>query len=329
MKSRLTTIALLTVIVTFGAAAAARAETGLVGYFQFPVSGISGVGVNHAGTGAAAPGDLYVSGAGGGVTERVFRARHFQGQFPGPRRFRESGKRRHRGRPGHRQPLLRRRSSLCDRRLPSQAWLRRGPNRSARQQRQRTTASDRRRQRRDVHARLLLQQRGSIVTKPIPYDATAAEVETAVNALIAVGEPTSSATVTGGPGDPIGSNPYMITFDGGPIAGDDVGRLSPNGSKLTGSPSSLTIYHVVSGGAVEICTPEDVCAVDVCAARDLCNLDASYGHDAGGTISRSRQRRAGSSLRPQRRQSARCRRDCIGSANSLRPEPSFAPSAGT
>ena len=87
-------------------------------------------------------------------------------------------------------------------------------------------------------------------TAAIPYNATAAEVQTALNAVLAGFA--STATVTGGPGDATGSNPYLVTFDGGPVAGEELPPMQldatglgiPVGTQLTcqGAPFEVGFF---------------------------------------------------------------------------------------
>src|ERR1044072_2483455 len=57
---------------------------------------------------------------------------------------------------------------------------------------------------------------------PIKFDATPAEVEAAMNDISYLEKDGNTVSVTGGPGDATGSNPYLIEFDGGPLAETDV-----------------------------------------------------------------------------------------------------------
>ena len=72
---------------------------------------------------------------------------------------------------------------------------------------------------------------GGPSTAPLPHDATAQEVEDALNALDTIGGAGGSVTVSGGPGDADGSSPYEITF-GGDLGGDNVDQLSLDASRL-------------------------------------------------------------------------------------------------
>jgi hypothetical protein len=95
---------------------------------------------------------------------------------------------------------------------------------------------------------------------PIPYNATPAQVEAAINALPVVGTSTGGAvSVTGGPGDGTGSNPYVITFTG-VSAGDDITELGTNDASLTGPGKEAKNVTIQQGGEAEVCTLADVCA---------------------------------------------------------------------
>ena len=75
-------------------------------------------------------------------------------------------------------------------------------------------------------------------TTSIPYDATPGEVEAALNALPLIGGEGASVTVTGGPGNPTGSSPYLVTF-GGAYTSLNLLELTLDESKLgipTGTP---------------------------------------------------------------------------------------------
>ena len=68
-------------------------------------------------------------------------------------------------------------------------------------------------------------------TTALPYDASASEVRTALNALSTIGGRGGSVTVSGGPGDASGSSPYVVTF-GGTLAGKAVGQIGLDTSTL-------------------------------------------------------------------------------------------------
>jgi hypothetical protein len=95
-------------------------------------------------------------------------------------------------------------------------------------------------------------------TSALAYNASAATVETALEALstIEVGE----ATVAGGPGDIGGTTPYTVTFELG-LGGTDVAALTANAGSLTlaasivptiqaQDPTSGDWYDVLVGAAI-------------------------------------------------------------------------------
>ena len=94
-------------------------------------------------------------------------------------------------------------------------------------------------------------------TSPIAYDASPAEVKSALDALESVGGAGGSVSVTGGPGDAIGSSPYVITF-GGAMAGDNVNELFAGTAELA-APKLATVSTISNGGAFEVCAPSDLC----------------------------------------------------------------------
>ena len=77
-------------------------------------------------------------------------------------------------------------------------------------------------------------------TPYIPFNASAAEVETALNALPTISSGGGSVTVTGGPGSASAGTPYRVTFGGGPFAGQNVSSMSMrwSGSCRSKAPAS-------------------------------------------------------------------------------------------
>jgi hypothetical protein len=107
-------------------------------------------------------------------------------------------------------------------------------------------------------------------TTELPYNASAAQVEAALNALPPVGGEGGSVTVTGGPGDPGGTTPYTVTFSGGRLHATDepqmAGRpaLTPlSGGTGPGADQVTAATETVGGprGFSPFSTPVDV-AVD-------------------------------------------------------------------
>ena len=116
-------------------------------------------------------------------------------------------------------------------------------------------------------------------TTPLPYDASDAEVEAAVDALPTVGGLGGSVSVTGGPGNAAGSTPYEITFEG-KLGGDHIVRFEAEDGEsepLTGADSSLTTELVHEGGGPEVCKP---------AAGDRCKMGGDFTSGAPGTFSK-------------------------------------------
>jgi hypothetical protein len=77
-------------------------------------------------------------------------------------------------------------------------------------------------------------------TPYLPFNASTAEVEAALNALPAISSGGGSVTVSGGPGSASGSTPYRVTF-GGALAGQNVSSMSLRWSGL-GGPEGTTLY---------------------------------------------------------------------------------------
>jgi hypothetical protein len=75
-------------------------------------------------------------------------------------------------------------------------------------------------------------------TSALPFNATAAEVEEAFNHLSSMENGSSTATVTGGPGDIGGSSPYTITFATGPRSTENVPQIELIGTNLGVPPGT-------------------------------------------------------------------------------------------
>ena len=284
MNFRVGTIALLVAVATAATAMPAHAEVGLVGYFQFDVFGteekpgfgnLEATGVNHFGTGGAAPGDVYFTGTNG---TRWYTAQgSAKGSFPG------SGD----------LAIDQATGDLyyaTEKRAATGAFVfrhnfdvvRKGPDDSSidAEQAVKVVATGG-----TFTLSCCFNNGAPVVTPPLPYNASAAEVEAAVDQMLmtGVGDPSSGVTVSGGPGSPSGANPYLISFDSGEIAGDEFETLGTNGSQLSGSFHQISIETVQSGGGVEICKAADICK------------EASFSHTIGGSI----QRPEGVALAPQ------------------------------
>ncbi|HVY95889.1 MAG TPA: hypothetical protein VHA54_02905 [Solirubrobacterales bacterium] len=83
-------------------------------------------------------------------------------------------------------------------------------------------------------------------TEPLAYDASAAQVQSALEALPSVGP--GNVSVTGGPGDEFGDTPYVLTFVGA-LAGHSVGFVFTEDSGLAGG--SAQVETLVEGHPAE------------------------------------------------------------------------------
>ena len=84
-------------------------------------------------------------------------------------------------------------------------------------------------------------------TSPIAFDASAASVQAALEAL--PGFPPGSLTVTGGPGDQNATNPYILSF-GGSLADRNVALVRSDGAQLQGSTTAVNVSTATDGRAV-------------------------------------------------------------------------------
>ena len=97
---------------------------------------------------------------------------------------------------------------------------------------------------------------GGNTTTPLPSNATAGEVQTALNELASINTGGGSVSVTGGPGNAAGSNPYLVTFSGGPLANTDVPQMTlnanllgvPVGTQLTCTPQRGGSFQWLTDG---------------------------------------------------------------------------------
>jgi NHL repeat len=95
------------------------------------------------------------------------------------------------------------------------------------------------------------------ISAGLPYNASAAEVEAIINELPGVAAGGGAVTVTGGPGDAGGANPYLIEASTGPIAAKDIPASSlddsdmgrPIGTELNCYGFSEDIEDTTPGGA--------------------------------------------------------------------------------
>ncbi len=123
---------------------------------------------------------------------------------------------------------------------------------------------------------------GAATTANLSAIATAAEVQSALNSLSTISAGGGSVTVSGGPGDATGSTPYLITFDGGPLAHANVEQITAaNVSLAGGSPSSTVSTATQNEGA----TGFEICAAgDTCKAGEFGSLGGALGNPQGIAI---------------------------------------------
>lgn len=98
-------------------------------------------------------------------------------------------------------------------------------------------------------------------TAALPFDASAADVQGALESLSAIGA--GNVRVEGGPGDPAGADPYGIVFTGA-LAGRANGPVSASSSEAE---------PLEGPGAVEVpaaMNPGGVAQFEVCASADAC-----------------------------------------------------------
>ena len=82
-------------------------------------------------------------------------------------------------------------------------------------------------------------------TTDLDFDATATEVQDALEALVNIED--GDVTVTGGPGDAGGTNPYVLTF-GGNLGGDNVPAVTTADS-LTGGAGTAVVGTTTGGSS--------------------------------------------------------------------------------
>lgn len=85
-------------------------------------------------------------------------------------------------------------------------------------------------------------------TSALAYNASAATVQTALEALsnLAPGD----VTVSGGPGNDGGDNPYILTF-GGTLAETNVAQVTTNAGSLTGGAGTATVATTEAGTSTD------------------------------------------------------------------------------
>ncbi len=118
-----------------------------------------------------------------------------------------------------------------------------------------------------------------IFGETLPPNASAAEVEAALNALPSIGGVGGSVTVSGGPGDPSGSAPYAIEF-GGSLSGEALPPIvaTHEGLTLGSGTGSAAVSTLQEGGVYEVCS---AAAGDVCKAGGGGNGAGQVGEASG------------------------------------------------
>lgn len=82
-------------------------------------------------------------------------------------------------------------------------------------------------------------------TAAIAFGASKAEVQAALEKLSTVKK--GDVTVTGGPGDELGTKPYVVTF-AGRYADKNVGSITVDATALTGGEHKATVTTSTAGG---------------------------------------------------------------------------------
>ncbi|HET6571321.1 MAG TPA: hypothetical protein VFG58_07530 [Solirubrobacterales bacterium] len=115
-------------------------------------------------------------------------------------------------------------------------------------------------------------------TSGIPYNASEAEVEAALEALPGVGTGNVGVARTEVSATQF---EYLVSFSGGPLHGNDIAQMTSSTAGLTGSPKAATISTVVQGGGPEICV---AAAGDVCKQGDTGSAAGQFGSGAPGAL---------------------------------------------
>ena len=86
---------------------------------------------------------------------------------------------------------------------------------------------------------------GAQLRAGLPFDASASELQSALEGLATIGE--GDVTVSGGPGDEAGSSPYEVTFSG-QLTNQDLPELSADSAGLSGGAAEATLATAHDGG---------------------------------------------------------------------------------
>ncbi|HEX3242834.1 MAG TPA: hypothetical protein VHQ97_07115 [Solirubrobacterales bacterium] len=136
---------------------------------------------------------------------------------------------------------------------------------------------------------------GADTTPQLDFDSEAGEVEAALNALPSISTGGGSVSVTGGPGNATGSDPYVVTF-GGTLAGSDHPELSidrtrlarPVGSQLSCkgtaryviAEGTFTFRWLRNGVPIEGATSSTYTTTGADSGKAIqCEVEATYEND--------------------------------------------------
>jgi NHL repeat-containing protein len=128
---------------------------------------------------------------------------------------------------------------------------------------------------------------GANTTGDLEFDATAAQVQAALNGLASISAGGGSVSVTGGPGGAGGATPYRIAFDGGPRA--DVNQnaiaVSAGTTPLSGGAATATVA-TLNDGAVgfEVCTIATTCKAGTSSAATGGSMAQSTAATGGVSV---------------------------------------------
>ncbi|HSK49335.1 MAG TPA: hypothetical protein VK889_02450, partial [Solirubrobacterales bacterium] len=89
----------------------------------------------------------------------------------------------------------------------------------------------------------------SQTTPPLPFDADADQLETALNGLGSVSGLAGDVVVRGGPGNPGAEMPYFVSFGGG-LSGANIAQMGADSSALTGGSETVTVSTKTQGAPV-------------------------------------------------------------------------------
>jgi len=112
---------------------------------------------------------------------------------------------------------------------------------------------------------------GASTTSDLTFQATSSQVQAALNGLPTISAGGGSVSVSGGSGAAKGGTPYVVTFNGGPLGGSNVGQLiTSNGTTPLsgGEPASAATVSTRANGTpggigLEACTAASGCKAGV------------------------------------------------------------------